>query len=656
MFSVIPAVSLVLLVLIIFPRSEDGWRSAVLRAAIVWGVALTIITELLSLFKLLTPMWVGGAWSLFGISLFLIYRQSNQEHKRSRVNVSWDEGYKVLLDPHIRLSLIGLLIIFSLIGLIALVAPPNTNDSMGYHMPRVVNWIQNHTVAHYPTHYTAQLFLSPWSAFAVLHLQILSGGDRYANLVQFFSMIGSAVGVSLIAQQFGANLYGQVLAAVFCATIPMGILQASSTQNDYVVAFWLICFVYYVLCTLRNQPDKNYFWEIGFSLGLATLTKPTAYIYSFPFLVWLLISQLSLEKWRFGKPRLWANFLKILVPFVLISIFHFLRNIDLFQTPLGKSPQFINYTNKVFSIPVLVSNIVRNLSLHLATPSSSINQSLFNLISWIHSILEVDINDPRTSGLDFQVNSLINHEDLAGNTLHLLIIIASIASFSYLLQRNALPKALLMNYVLSIFICFLLFCLLLTWTPFHSRLQLFMFVAAAPFVGMIFSTMLRPKAVSFMAIALILVSLPWVFFNETRPLIANSHFLTSRTVENIFNMDRSELYFMGDRSFKDPMIEATQLIKSQQCADVGLSFYYLRVFEYPIWALLQRGSSKAYHFQHVGVTNESQIKSTLPRFRSFQPCIILNDTRSDFDNTFEQRSEFNEVWSATPLNLLSKAD
>jgi hypothetical protein len=60
---------------------------------------------------------------------------------------------------------------------------------------------------------------------------------------------------TLIAkQQLGANQTGQLIAAVFVATIPMGILQASSTQNDYVLSFWLICFVYFIE-QFRNDPS-----------------------------------------------------------------------------------------------------------------------------------------------------------------------------------------------------------------------------------------------------------------------------------------------------------------------------------------------------------------------------------------------------------------
>lgn len=96
---------------------------------------------------------------------------------------------------------------------------------MTYHMSRVVHWIQNRSIAHYPTHITRQLHQSPWTEYAILHFQILSGSDRFANLIQWFSMVGATLGVSLIAKQMGADLRGQFFAAVFSITIPMGILQ-----------------------------------------------------------------------------------------------------------------------------------------------------------------------------------------------------------------------------------------------------------------------------------------------------------------------------------------------------------------------------------------------------------------------------------------------
>jgi len=656
MFTLLPAVCLILLFFILIQTPGSNWRSTILRSALVWGITLTIMTEVLSLFTALTFAWVAGLWTLV-ISLLLLFSYSCSSKKKDKAYLHRILGKaKVFLaNSYLRNPIVGVIIITAFLGLIALVAPPNTNDSMGYHMPRVVHWIQNQSVAHYPTSYTAQLYLSPWSAFAILHLQILSGGDRYANLIQLCSMIGSIVGVSLIAQQLGANIYGQMLAAVFCATLPMGILQASSTQNDYIVAFWLMCLIYYTLLTLEKRPDKTHFFEIGISLGLAILTKPTAYIYAFPFMVWLFLSHLKSERWKIGKPQLWKAYCQVLIPAFFINLGHYSRNFSLFHTPLGKPPQFITYTNQAFNIPILLSNIIRNLSLHTATPSPKLNQILFDILNWIHSILNVDINDPRTSGLDFQINSLINHEDLAGNPLHLFLIFLSILCLAFLWKNRFSHHWLLSNYTLSLVTCFILFCSILTWTPFHSRLQLSMFVIASPLVGLVFSKIFRPRALSFMAILLIFLSLPWLFFNETRPLIANSQFITEKKIENIFNTRRDDLYFMGQRYLKEPIIGATQFIKSQKCSNIGLSFYYMKVFEYPVWALLQKGEHKPYHLQHIGVTNESQVKYELSPFRDFRPCLVLNDIRSDFESASEQYKTYDKVWFLSPMSVLKKA-
>src|SRR5439155_14043743 len=79
-------------------------------------------------------------------------------------------------------------------------------------------------------------------------------------------------------QQLGAGPRAQALSALFCATIPMGILQATSTQNDYVLAFWLVCLAFTLLAALAEPANPLYLIGVGASLGLALLTKGTAYV------------------------------------------------------------------------------------------------------------------------------------------------------------------------------------------------------------------------------------------------------------------------------------------------------------------------------------------------------------------------------------------
>ncbi|XHX81082.1 MAG: glycosyltransferase family 39 protein [Stenomitos frigidus ULC029] len=423
MFFLLPIIAFVFFFLVFSTSRKREWRSSLLLSALIWALFLAAVTEFLSLFKLFSFGWLLGSWIVICGGLGLIYYRLLKKKYLGVPRKPFNELSRftnqdfLLSKIQVRVWVAGIFSIILIVGMIALIAPPNTNDSMGYHMPRVMHWIQNHSVAHFPTNYTAQLFLSPWSAFAISHFQILSGSDRYANLIQWFAMIGSIIGVSLIAKQLGANLYGQAFAAVFCATIPMGILQGSSTQNDYVVAFWLVCLVYYILLSLQNQEKKGYYWQIGLSLGLATFSKPTAYLYAFPFLLWFFVEKVRLLRWQMLKPIYQIGILAI-----LINSFHWGRNLELFHHPLGKSPDYIVYTNRAFSIPLFLSNIIKNISLHLSTPSPSINRILINFLSFIHEILGVDISDPRTSSSAFQLNSLINQEDLAANTIHLFLI------------------------------------------------------------------------------------------------------------------------------------------------------------------------------------------------------------------------------------------
>ena len=371
----------------------------------------------------------------------------------------------------IALGGLGIVVLATL--LIAVSAPPNNWDSMTYHMSRVVHWIQNSSVNHYPTHIDRQLWLNPWAEFAITHFQMLSGGDRFANMVQWLSMVGSLLGVSIVAKQLGANARQQVLAAVFAGTVPMGILQATGTQNDYVEAFWIICFLHFGLRLISLKSwDKALpaSAQTGISLGLAVATKATAYIFALPFAFWFVFVAL---KAKAVKP--------VAVIFIValsINLGHYARNLELFGNPLGPptDPKLINETH---GMVVGISNFVRNTALHLATPVKSINRHIEKELRRFHDLIGIDISDPRTSFSPFLVPTLAFNADKSGNPLHLLLIVGSLTA--YVLSK---PRDRLIGLYLTCAVgAFLLFCLLLKWQPWHSRLHLPLFLLMAPAVS-----------------------------------------------------------------------------------------------------------------------------------------------------------------------------
>ena len=108
-------------------------------------------------------------------------------------------------------------------------------------LPRIEHWIQNRSLDFYLTAIDRQLMLPDFAETLILQLRLLSGGDRLDNIVQWLAGAGSVILVGRIALALGASRRGVALARLTAATLPIGILESTSTQNDLVVTFFLMC-------------------------------------------------------------------------------------------------------------------------------------------------------------------------------------------------------------------------------------------------------------------------------------------------------------------------------------------------------------------------------------------------------------------------------
>ncbi len=393
-------------------RATHSWRFSFIISAVIWGVLVTLVTELLSVFGLINFFGLAAAWTALLLVSIVVWVGSG-----SRWPGPSPAPRLPILSAQERISVGIVVAIVAVVGVIAIVAPPNTWDGMSYHMARVAHWIQDQSVRHYSTGYLPQLYQMPWAEFAIMHLQVLSGGDMFANCVQWASMIGSLVGISVLAGLLGANVRGQIIAVVVAATLPMGILQGSSTQNDYVLTFWLICFAALSLrwLTARSDPsptkDLLYALGAGASLGLAVLTKGSAFIYAAPFSIW--IAWLMFKRL---KARALAYGLLVVTAALIVNFGHFSRNMALFGRPLTVGPGQERVTNSVHTPAALASNVIRNVSLHLGTPSKAVNAKIDQAVRRVHDVLGISVDDPRTTTWGkFQIRRMSTYEDDAGN-------------------------------------------------------------------------------------------------------------------------------------------------------------------------------------------------------------------------------------------------
>ncbi len=591
-----------------FQRWEKDWRVSLLSAAVVWGVFLTLSTEFLNLFHAINFDSLVAIWLGFTACLMILFLGRSKTCDRSPI--SPDSNFWDRWDRFDYLLLLSSGLIVLIIGITAIVAPPNNWDSLSYVMPRVMHWMQNHSINHYPAHYTSQLYNGPWADFALMHLQILSGGDRWANLLQWLSMIGCLIGVSLITKSLGGGWKEQIFAVLLCATIPVGILHASNSKNTYVITFWLICLTHYSLVMLRHKPNWHLTFFASMSLGLAILTKGTAYIYALPLLIWLIFSAAQQLGFQIFRYVIGAGAILL-----TINLGHYIRNFLIFHSPTSTYPY--NWNNEIYSFPVFIANILRNISLHLVPPFFN-RDGADALVSQIHHFLGVNPVDPRLNlflggyyPTAFTTEGVQTFEDIAGNSFHFWLIILAIGLFLGSKKLRSKPELTL--YFLSVIGSFFLFCLLIKWQIWHSRLHLPIFVLLCPWLGTVLVRTLPSRMAHYLLIFLLVMALPYLFLNETRPIA---------TPANIFNTDRTTQYFAARPPLQEDYTRLGQFINQRNCREIGL-IQRPDTWEYPLWVLLKSQNSPALRIENVNVTNPSQILAQKPYYRNFHPCIVV---------------------------------
>lgn len=594
-----------------FARLGGGLRAAFLDAALTWGVLLAALTEGLSLFGLLTRSALAVGWGAAVLAAASFARcRAAPEVRPAR---AWP-GWLVVSFAAATSAVLGVTL------LIAVAAPPNTYDSMTYHLARVVHWAQDGGVGFYPTHCPRQLHMPPWAEYAVANLLILSGGDRPANLVQWFSTAGAALGVSLLAARLGAGPCGQALSALFCATLPMGILQASSTQNDAVLAFWLVCLADHVL-RLIERPSRGGALGAGASLGLALLTKGTAYLFAAPFVAWL--GAVWLSRYR-ARWRAWASLAVGGLLALALNLPHYGRNCRLYGSPLGPGAEHggqFRYRNEVVSAAALTSNVLRNVALHLRLPSRAVTRDVERQFVALHGLLGLDVSDARTTWgpLPFSLTCkterdqelFSRHEDHAANLPHLVLIGLAAAVLPWGARAGRGRAAGLGATVL---LGSGLFCLLLRWQPWHSRLHLPLFVLCSPLVAVGLGRC-RGEVLAGVGAVLLAWSWPFLAENTSRPLLGEG---------SVFRRPRSIQYLVNRPDLLRAYFEAADFLRCRGCTAVG----WLgdeESWEYPFWALLSGAHPGRCRLEAVGVEGPSAALARGP----FLPQAVVVTNRED---------------------------
>ena len=436
-----------------------------------------------------------------------------------------------------------------------------------------------------------------------------------------------------------------MLAALIAACLPMGILQASSTQTDYVVTLWLVCLTHFVLRLLEvsegRLPIGTQSSLAGLSLGLSLLTKPTAYLFAAPFLVWLSLS--LVRRWGVRSVKI---VLAISVIAVLMNLGHYIRNLEVFGSPIATPSSTSRWTNaspdRRFLASQFISNVIRNTALEMATPFYYGNRIVEVAVGKLEILLRREGDDR-----EFRLPPLQNHEDYAGNPVHLLLIVLCGAALLRAAYRGHASNIL--YYVLSLFTGYLMLCFYLQWNVWITRFHLPLFVLWAAAIATTLNSTVFARLRTFGIVLLVVTSQFTLFYNESRPVLG---------IKSILTMPRLDQYFRNRPDLQAPYTYAATMVRDKKCAEVGL-WLEDNSWEYPLWFLLNAGGTDSMRVEHVHVSNESSRASLYGGANSFVPCaLVVVATIEDPGQILEAPGQLTEadrtysrIWSNSAMAL-----
>ncbi len=613
-------------------------RLCFIKAFISIFALFALNTEILSLINAINAQNITNIWIVENFCFFSLILFQNRNNKIRL----WQQLRKNILQLIIEkllpykafVVLLGAL--YTAIFIVAVGSVPNTADSLTYHMARVANWIQWQNVNFYPTSTLRQLYSSPLAEYGILNIFLLSGNDHFVNLLQFGCLIGCGITVSLIVREFKQSGDVQIFAMLLTATIPMAILQASSTKNDLVVSFFALNFFLFYL-RLSESAGRNDLIFCGLTLGFAFLTKGTAYIYCGSIAVIIFASVFFNRPPKQNLSRFFAQSLLILLLAVSINSIHYTRTYQLFGSPLATGEESL--VNQHITPKMIAANVVRNYLIHLGTPSE---EMLIQINSAAAYLLGNELNNPNSNLLDIPFRVSYSDDEVdAGNFFQ--IILLTISLFLIFSFRNKNRKNVLVAAFTLVF-GFILFSGLLKWNPWLSRLHLPFFMLGCAIIV----TVLNKYGENVKNLIILLCL--WSIVNT---LILGQPRSFLKLIDNFsHNIPRNEQYFTNKAEVKDVYLEAIALIKENNPDEVGLMMendprkYNSGDLEYPVWILLKEDFTNGPLIRHIGIKN---ISNKLITEAQIPVWIISTGNENTFGGV-----EYDEVWSKEPLRVLKK--
>ena len=496
-----------------FSDSDRSLRRSYLVSLLVHSSLIFFFNETCSVFNGISPRNASVFWISIVlielVSCFFLFKNGFMRE------ITFSEAIGRLSLKKVSVQYIpvylGIVLYILPLILLILIVPPNNFDAHSYHLSRIIQWLGNGNVDHFPTRHIQQLYHNIFGEYLVMHTFLLSGADRYSGFVQFLASLGSILAITLLAKRLGASRRAQILCGTLLMTLPIGILESTTVQVDYVACFFFISFVYFGYEAIE-APRRGTLIAMAASLAFGAFSKYTILMYALPFSIYFGIN-------FFQKRGLWST-LKIVGLFISVIALVFTpfmtRNYDFFGNVLSPVEGYGLEVEKLsvedFSLLATTSGIIKNVSLHVGLPFNNYNTFLERLITTVHGIIGFNVNDQRY-GMDIFTVRFDVHEDMVPNNIHLIVLASSFLALFFVKKRFPLKWL-----AFCAFVGFVIFCTMMVFQLWSTRTHMPFFAMGCVVSGIVFERLLKNNTV-YLSSFLILASLGYVLGNPSKPLL-----------------------------------------------------------------------------------------------------------------------------------------
>lgn len=599
----------VILVLLHIKLNKPKDRAAAFfECIVVWNLWSFALVEALSYVKLLTAPAVAAGWGI--LDIVLIGFTINAWRHGRRISGLLTEVRQTVSNNKL-LWITGMIVL----GLAVLMVPYNW-DSMTYHLPRMMQWVQNRSVAHYAANDVRQLAAPVLAEFVNVQVYLLSGKrDILLNLLQAASYLVNSWIVYKIADKIGTDRKYAYLSALLFMTMPIAFSEALNTQVDLFASLWMLIFVYYFIDLFEADKltaDRDTLRKclmMGACIAFGYLAKPSVDVGMAVLLFGLLIRCVR-------RHDAWQVIIKLIVcvlPIVLLPLVpEWVRNYHTFSS-MGDSSvgseQLVGTLAPNYVLINFIKNCVQNCpSIYLYDSS----EWMAKIVMIIAHVLRVDINAPSISanGQVYELSEapVYNH-DSASNPV--IMVLAVLCFILYLLRRGK-KRSAGNSYTLYSMLSFVVFCVIVKWSPFITRFMLTYLAVLCPMIGYQIQQISDEGKTERFKNAVV----PIIYFLCLTELFALTRFHQEMWHEDASK--RPEGYFAYNKEIRPEYEQVFSWLNEKGYSTLGINVGSMS-FEYPIWAMAE---SPNVRIENILVQNDSKIYEDM----SYIPECVITDT------------------------------